>query len=348
MKSKFVQLITKASLIQSSLNALSDDLSEPLAIHHGYAKVAAANLVWHLRACLAIEELEGVAGANVQMGAARDVEPGSMLSGVFDLFEEVEAKGFPGGRLGIRVRHATMSSTAGVIVGFVPVDMTAYFDTPADNNRCKECDIDLDSPSAAGAEDGVCGPCIEDLAEGPAALDIDALDQYSRAAVKVRIEHLAKLETPGPVNLGTADNAVDQDSLFHEIKVLRARLLEWVEPSACRGHHMNDYDICEHCGLDMKTETVGNQGDDQVGAAIAALNSDWPAWMQPGCIPEPEEEEPVRTVTDALALVQGAVVLLDRVVSATLLPDALCVVLDGGQMIKLAVIEMSTPGGMGK
>jgi hypothetical protein len=32
----------------------------------------------------------------------------------------------------------------------------------ANNNRCLKCTIDLDSPSAAGAEDGVCGPCIQE------------------------------------------------------------------------------------------------------------------------------------------------------------------------------------------
>jgi hypothetical protein len=29
-----------------------------------------------------------------------------------------------------------------------------------DNNRCILCNCDLDDPSAAGAEDGICGPCI--------------------------------------------------------------------------------------------------------------------------------------------------------------------------------------------
>lgn len=36
-----------------------------------------------------------------------------------------------------------------------------------DPSKCKVCGIDLDSPSAAGAEDGTCGPCIEEIGEVP-------------------------------------------------------------------------------------------------------------------------------------------------------------------------------------
>jgi hypothetical protein len=32
-------------------------------------------------------------------------------------------------------------------------------------SRCVVCTRDLDSPSAAGAEDDICGECIDDLAE---------------------------------------------------------------------------------------------------------------------------------------------------------------------------------------
>lgn len=32
-----------------------------------------------------------------------------------------------------------------------------------DPSKCRLCGADLDNPSAAGAEDGVCGPCIEEI-----------------------------------------------------------------------------------------------------------------------------------------------------------------------------------------
>lgn len=41
----------------------------------------------------------------------------------------------------------------------------ALFNGEKQSSRCIKCGTDLDSPSAAGAEDGVCGGCIEDMAE---------------------------------------------------------------------------------------------------------------------------------------------------------------------------------------
>lgn len=43
------------------------------------------------------------------------------------------------------------------------------FELAADNNRCTRCGADLDNPSAAGAEDGICGECIESAIIGAAS-----------------------------------------------------------------------------------------------------------------------------------------------------------------------------------
>lgn len=40
--------------------------------------------------------------------------------------------------------------------------------------------------------------------------------------VIARIAHLAQLEQPGPVDLGDEDNDIDQDTLFYELRDLRA------------------------------------------------------------------------------------------------------------------------------
>lgn len=66
-------------------------------------------------------------------------------------------------------------------------------------------------------------PAADDASEvGPSypVPIINDLDSFTWIELDARIKHLEKLRTPGPVDLGPADNANDQDSLFQELAAL--------------------------------------------------------------------------------------------------------------------------------
>lgn len=94
----------------------------------------------------------------------------------------------------------------------------------------------------------------------------DGDDVIDSRDVIARIEHLSQLEQPGPVDLGPEDNAVDQDSLFAELRALRA-LADEAEGSP-------DWTHGETLIADSHFQAYAQELAEDIGAIQA--NASWP------------------------------------------------------------------------
>lgn len=84
--------------------------------------------------------------------------------------------------------------------------------------------------------------------------------------VIARIEHLSQLRQPGPVDLGTYDNAQDQDELFAELASLE-RLAE-------QGESLPDWEY----GVTLIRESYFRTYAEELAEDIGAINREasWP------------------------------------------------------------------------